>query len=244
MATALDTGITPITTTKIASLDVAGNCTVAEINALTTQTDVGLANVDNTADANKVVATAGALTASTTINGVPFDGSAPITVTANAGTLSGTTLKPTVTGSSLTEVGTIGTGVWQGSPIADAYISGATGWDTIVEDYVAADSVFGPTAGEDYAPDATNTKSVQLGGWTDMGEFLAPINLPYGASMIIHGVKTVGATITSFASTYVDMHGLIPDLSNAATSGYFAITITRFDNSGSPSYMLFIALES
>lgn len=41
------------------------------------------------------------------INGVNFDGSAPITVTADANTLSGTTLKSTVVNSSLTSVGTL-----------------------------------------------------------------------------------------------------------------------------------------
>ncbi|MFN6388824.1 MAG: DUF1566 domain-containing protein, partial [Bacteroidota bacterium] len=41
------------------------------------------------------------------INGVGFDGSGDITVTADAGTLTGTTLKSTITGSSLTSVGTI-----------------------------------------------------------------------------------------------------------------------------------------
>ncbi len=41
------------------------------------------------------------------INGVSFDGSADITVNADAGTLTGTTLKSTVTGSSLTSVGTL-----------------------------------------------------------------------------------------------------------------------------------------
>lgn len=42
------------------------------------------------------------------INGVNFDGSAPITVTAAAGTLSGTELKAEVVTSSLTSVGTLG----------------------------------------------------------------------------------------------------------------------------------------
>jgi hypothetical protein len=41
------------------------------------------------------------------INGVPFDGSAAITVTADAGTLTGTTLKSTIINSSLTSVGTL-----------------------------------------------------------------------------------------------------------------------------------------
>ena len=59
------------------------------------------------------------------INGVNFDGSAAITVTADASTLSGTTLKSTVVSSSLTSVGTIATGVWNGSTIPVAY--GGTG---------------------------------------------------------------------------------------------------------------------
>ena len=46
-------------------------------------------------------------------------------VIAPAGTLSGTTLNSTVVSSSLTSVGTIGTGIWQGSTIATAY--GGTG---------------------------------------------------------------------------------------------------------------------
>ena len=52
---------------------------------------------------------AATLTTSRNINSVAFDGSADITVTAAAGTLTGTTLNATVTGSSLTSVGTLTT---------------------------------------------------------------------------------------------------------------------------------------
>jgi hypothetical protein len=51
--------------------------------------------------------TAAKLTTARNINGVAFDGSAAITVTADAGTLTGTILKSTVIGSSLTSVGII-----------------------------------------------------------------------------------------------------------------------------------------
>jgi hypothetical protein len=53
--------------------------------------------------------TATKLSTARTINGVAFDGSADINITstADAGTLTGTTLKSTVTGSSLTSVGTL-----------------------------------------------------------------------------------------------------------------------------------------
>ena len=67
-------------------------------------------------------ATATKLAATKNINGVAFDGSSDITITAvaDAGTLSGTTLNATVTGSSLTSVGTITTGTWNATTIGIA----------------------------------------------------------------------------------------------------------------------------
>lgn len=60
------------------------------------------------------------LTTARTINGVSFDGSANITVTADANTLTNTILKSTVVTSSLTAVGTLVTGN------ADAIVSAAS----------------------------------------------------------------------------------------------------------------------
>ena len=74
-------------------------------------------------------ATATALQTGRTINGTTFDGTANITVIAAAGTLTGTTLASGVTASSLTSLGTIATGVWQGTAIADSYISSAATWN-------------------------------------------------------------------------------------------------------------------
>ena len=68
---------------------------------------------------------AATLTTSRNINGVAFNGSGDITVTAAAGTLSGSTLASGVTASSLTSVGTIATGVWNGTVVAGQY--GGTG---------------------------------------------------------------------------------------------------------------------
>lgn len=81
--------------------------------------DIGTLNQDTTGSA-------ATLTTPRAINGVDFDGSAPITVPAAAGTLSGTELRSTVVTSSLTSVGTIGTGVWQGTAIASAYLDSDT----------------------------------------------------------------------------------------------------------------------
>jgi hypothetical protein len=54
-----------------------------------------------------LAATATKLATARAINGVDFDGSAAITITAAAGTLTGTTLKSTVVTSSLTTIGTL-----------------------------------------------------------------------------------------------------------------------------------------
>ena len=64
-------------------------------------------------------ATATKLAATKNINGVAFDGSTDISITAiaDAGTLSGTTLNATVTGSSLTSVGILTSGTWSASTI-------------------------------------------------------------------------------------------------------------------------------
>ena len=69
--------------------------------------------------------TATALETARNINGVSFDGTADITVTAAAGTLTGTTLNSTVVNSSLTSLGTVTTGVWAATDVAVAH--GGTG---------------------------------------------------------------------------------------------------------------------
>ena len=66
--------------------------------------------------------TATALATARAINGVDFDGTAPITVTAAAGTLTGTTLKSTVVTSSLTSVGTLASVVVTGEITANGVV--------------------------------------------------------------------------------------------------------------------------
>jgi hypothetical protein len=86
--------------------------------------DIPTLNQSTTGNAS----TATKLAASKNINGVAFDGSTDITVTAAAGTLTGSTLNSSVTGSSLTSVGIIGTGTWRGTTIGVLY--GGTGTTT------------------------------------------------------------------------------------------------------------------
>jgi len=92
---------------------LAGLTTLSMSGQLTSTLATGTAPFSVTSTtrvANLNVATAGTadtLTTPRTINGTAFDGSSNITVTAAAGTLTGTTLNPTVTASSLTSVGTL-----------------------------------------------------------------------------------------------------------------------------------------
>ncbi len=73
-------------------------------------------------------ATATILATARNINGVAFDGSANITIAADANTLTGTTLASNITASSLTSVGTITSGIWSATTIDIA--KGGTGATT------------------------------------------------------------------------------------------------------------------
>lgn len=110
------------TTTPAISLTL-GAITPGSVAASGTVTGSNLSGT-NTGDQTSVSGNAGTATALQTarnINGVAFNGTAAITVTAAAGTLSGASLASGVTGSSLTSVGTIGTGVWQGTKVGLTY---------------------------------------------------------------------------------------------------------------------------
>jgi hypothetical protein len=85
----------------------------------------------NTGDQTTITGNAGTATALQTaraINGVDFNGTAPITVTAAAGTLTGATLASGVTASSLTSVGTLA-GLTVTAPISGS-VTGSSGSTT------------------------------------------------------------------------------------------------------------------
>jgi hypothetical protein len=90
------------TASAIVARDASGNFTAGTITANLTG-NVSGSSGSTTGNA----ATATALQTARAINGVNFDGTAAITVTAAAGTLSGNTLAAGVTASSLTSLGTI-----------------------------------------------------------------------------------------------------------------------------------------
>jgi hypothetical protein len=107
VSTALSTDAVTIGSTSVALGATA--TTLAGLSSVTSTTFVGALTGN--------ASTATTLQTARNINGVSFNGSADITVTAAAGTLSGATLASGVTASSLTSVGTL-TGLTMGGNIA------------------------------------------------------------------------------------------------------------------------------
>ena len=100
------TGLVADLAGKVAtSRTVNGHALSADV--VVTKGDVGLGLVENTALSTGNAATATKLLTARAINGVSFDGSAAITVPADATTLTGATLAGNVLASSLTSVGTL-----------------------------------------------------------------------------------------------------------------------------------------
>jgi hypothetical protein len=97
----------PISILMQASLDSKLNKSDTSKYTKQTYTDSALLTKLSTTSNAATASTATKLSTARSINGVQFDGTADITVNADAGTLTGTTLKSTVTGSSLTSVGTL-----------------------------------------------------------------------------------------------------------------------------------------
>jgi hypothetical protein len=126
------------------------NLTAANISA-------GTAGISITGNAAGNAGTATILQTARNINGVSFNGSADITVTAAAGTLTGTTLNSSVVTSSLTAVGTIGTGLWQGTKVSEVF--GGTNQST----YALGDILYAS---------ATDTLSKLAGNITTTRKFL------------------------------------------------------------------------
>ena len=122
-------------------------------------------------------------------------------VVAPAGTLSGTTLNSTVVSSSLTSVGTIGTGVWQGTAVAIAY--GGTGQVTASAAFAALSPL--TTKGDIIYEDATPAPASLGIGST--GQVLTVVSgLPAWATL----------SITPAEIALTDNHILVGNASNVA----------------------------
>lgn len=137
-------GVTDDTTSNVTEYGLFGRVTsgtLATVYTASTQvkfnpsTGVYSAPIFSGSGANLTSIPNSALTnSSVTVNGTSISLGGSGTVTAAAGTLTGTTLNSTVVSSSLTSVGTIATGVWNGTAITVPY--GGTGLTSLTTNYI------------------------------------------------------------------------------------------------------------
>jgi hypothetical protein len=188
-----------LATTGSGSVVLATSPSVSGLTVTSSFTATGL--VTNTDLAN----------ASTTVNGQTCTLGGSCTATAAAGTLTGTTLNSTVVSSSLTSVGTIGTGVWQGTIIGAGY--GGTGTSTLT----------GIRYANDGSADTASTSSqilTAIGSGNITNTYLA------NASTTVNGQTcTLGSSCTVTATAAGITVGTTTVTSG--TSGYIL-----YDNSG------------
>jgi len=117
-ATTQQTAVNALTGSQISGTYLRSDGTNSALSTIQVA-DVPTLN-QNTSGNAATATTATKLATARTINGVVFDGTADINITASAdaGTLTGTILNSTVTSSSLTSVGTIISGTWSGTAVA------------------------------------------------------------------------------------------------------------------------------
>jgi hypothetical protein len=203
---------TAIANNKLANSSLTVGSTNIALGA-TTSALAGLSTVTSTnftGDLTGNASTATKLAATKNINGVAFDGSANITIAADANTLTGTTLASNVVTSSLTTVGTITSGVWSGTAIAVA--KGGTGattktaaFDALSPMTTAGDIVYGGASGSGTRLAAGSNGQVltMVSGnpaWQNSGGSIATMsatgNATTTASYIIFTGSTASQTIT------------------------------------------------
>jgi len=213
------TGLDNVTSTNfiigghtIDDVDVAGEFVDSAAHLLTSAAALDkfhVLNADTTGNAD----TATLLETERAINGVGFDGSAAITVTAAAGTLSGNTLKSSVVTSSLTSVGTIATGVWNGTVIASAKLDADTAHLTTNQTFTGVktfdETIVGSVNGSaatvatiaGLAPNTATTQATQaaittLAGVTSLGVASATTDIAAGDVTMYNAVNDGNPTIS------------------------------------------------
>ena len=177
-----------------------------------------------------LAATATKLAATKNINGIAFDGSSDITVTADAGTLSGTTLKSTVVSSSLTSVGTL-TNLTVTNPIAGSITGNAAN----VSGTVAL--LNGGTGATTAAAALTNLGAAPVASPTFTGTVTSPIYASAPQAL------TAGPTINwdpangLNASVILNQNSTLNFTSNPPAGSYGTLIVTQ-DATGSRTITL------
>jgi len=183
-------------------------------------------------------ATATALATARNINGVSFDGTGNITVTAAAGTLSGTELKSTVVTSSLTSVGTLSALTVSGTVTIDSV--GITAVQTSAESFADNDTSLMTSAAID---DRINAASGATAGgsntqvqYNNSGSFAGSSNLTFNGTTltanafsgpltgnVTGNVSGTAATVTGAAQSNITSVGTLTGLS-VSSNGFFSST--------------------
>ena len=172
-----------------------------------------------------LAATATKLAATKNINGIAFDGSSDITVTADAGTLSGTTLKSTVVSSSLTSVGTL-TNLTVTNPIAGSITGNAANV------YGTVALLNGGTGATTAAAALTNLGAAPVASPTFTGTVTSPIYASAPQAL------TAGSTINwdpangLNASVTLNQNSTLNFTSNPPAGSYGTLIVTQ-DATGS-----------
>mgnify|MGYP001499464091 CR=1 FL=1 len=178
-------------------------------------------------------ATATALATARDINGVSFDGTGNITVTAAAGTLSGTELKSTVVTSSLTSVGTLSALIVSGTVTIDSV--GITAVQTSAESFADNDTSLMTSAAID---DRINAASGATAGgsntqvqYNSSGSFAGSSNLTFNGTTltanafsgpltgnVTGNVSGTAATVTGAAQSNITSVGTLTGLTVGGTA--------------------------
>ena len=173
--------------------DASGNSFVGAGASMDLSSSGGFTgNLSGNASTATLAADATTLATPRAINGVDFDGSAAITVTAAAGTLSGATLKSTVVTSSLTSVGALNSG------------SITSGFGTI-DNGASAITTTGLISGGSLDIDSVLINGATI-GHTDDTDL---ITLANGQVTIAGGLTVTGTTTTNNVETVSTSSGVI-----------------------------------
>lgn len=174
--------------------------------------------------------------ASTTVNGVVCTLGGTCTVPAAAGTLTGTTLASNVTNSSLTSVGTITSGVWQGTPIANSYL--ANNYTTVNGQVcqLGASCTIATNIASNLSGGALGSIPYQSSNSTT--SMLAPNTTVYTYYLCETGTGTSGSAPAWCAGT--SPAGTVTSVGLAMPAGQFTVTGSPITSSGT----LTVALNS
>ena len=201
------------TATKISSIT---NSNIVQLVATQTLTNKTLTapTIGNTSNITfptfnqNTTGSAATLTTARAINGVDFDGSAAITITAAGSTLSGTSLKSTILGSSLTSVGALNSGsitsgfgaIDVGSSAISAGSFDASDGNITNVGSISLDAIIADGSAITIGTD-TSGDTVTIGHTTS--EVTVGDNLTVAGSATISGDLTVNGTTTTVDSTTV-----------------------------------------